>query len=55
MQKQEIADYMFFLQFSQHLIQIMIIFQASIEKVILIEKEKNLCKLLDNEKIGGNG
>ena len=31
--------------------QIVIILQVFIEKVVLIEKEENLCKLLNNEKI----
>ena len=51
MQKQEIANYMSFLQFSQHLIQIVIVLQVFIEKVILTEKEENLCRLLDSKKI----
>ena len=33
------------------MIQIVIILQVFIKKVVLIEKEENLCKLLNNEKI----
>ena len=51
MQKQEIADYAFFLQYFQYLIQIVIVFQVFIKKIILIEKEENLCRFLNNEKI----
>ena len=51
MQKQEIADYMFFLQSSQYLTQIVIILQVFIKKVVLTKKEENLCRFLDNEKI----